>query len=89
VIGDDAVCLVNGDNTATVRVADLAILAKSDDARELIDLEGGSLFLEAAEWADGRWAFALIDALVPAELTVDLELDGPEVPHFYLDPEHG
>jgi zinc protease len=86
-IGDNAVSMVDGDYTATVRVGDLAILAKSDDTRELIDLEGGSLFIEAAEWADGRWAFALIDALVPAELTVDMEVDGPEVPHFYLDGE--
>lgn len=84
VIGDDAVSWVDGDHMSTIRLDDLAILTKEDDVRELIDLEGGAITVEAAEWADGRWAFALIDALVPPELAVDLDVDGPEVPRFYL-----
>jgi hypothetical protein len=87
VIGEDAVSWVDGDHTSTIRLAELAILTKEDDTRELIDLEGGWITVEAAEWADGRWAFALIDTLVPPELMVDLDVDGPEVPRFYLDRE--
>ena len=87
VIGEDAVSWADGDYTSTIRLDDLAILTKEDDVRELIDLEGGEITVEVAEWANGRWAFALIDALVPPELTVDLDVDGPEEPHFYVDGE--
>lgn len=84
VVGDDAVSWVDGDDVWTIRVEDLAVMLKEDASRELIDVEAGEITIEADDWSDGRRAFALIDALIPDELTVDLDVDGPEVPHFYL-----
>jgi hypothetical protein len=85
VIGDDAVSWVDGDDASTIRLENLAVMLKDDASRELVDVESGELRFEAAHWADGRWAFALIDTLIPEDLTVDLDVDGPEEPYFYGD----
>jgi hypothetical protein len=85
VVGDDAVSWVDGDDVWTIRVEDLAVMLKDDASRELIDVHSGEIRFEADDWSDGRRAFALIDTLIPEELTVDLDVDGPEVPHFFLD----
>jgi hypothetical protein len=76
---------VDGDDVWTIRVEDLAVMLKDDASRELIDVHSGEIRFEADDWSDGRRAFALIDTLIPEELTVDLDVDGPEVPHFFLD----
>ena len=73
VIGDAGLTLMTESSTQTVRRVQVAALAQWEDGgRVLIGNDGVHVPLEPTVWRRGRRAVGLLDALVPASLTVPL-----------------
>lgn len=86
VIGDTGVTIMNENDTLTVRLPLTALTRWDDGGRVLVGRDGVHLVVEPTLWRRGRRAVALLDSLVPTDVTVPLgerpKASVPRVPRW-------